>query len=63
MYHNSIISTNNFYYIYIFDWNQHVVGDCFVIALEVIDNFPHDKVVTIKNKFHQTYIVQSGNNI
>ena len=28
----------------IFDWNERVEGDCFVIASEVIDNFAHDLV-------------------
>jgi len=32
-----------------------------VIALEVIDNFPHDKLVTINNQLNETFIVQSAN--
>ncbi|KAK4940156.1 hypothetical protein LTR10_019691 [Elasticomyces elasticus] len=26
----------------IFDWNEYVNSPCFILALEVIDNFPHD---------------------
>jgi hypothetical protein len=28
----------------ILDWQRPEEGDCFIIALEVLDNFPHDKV-------------------
>lgn len=28
----------------IFDWNEYVHSPCFFLALEVIDNFPHDNV-------------------
>lgn len=44
----------------IFDWNAHIKENCFVIALEVIDNFPHDKLVTVNNTLHETFIKQSG---
>jgi hypothetical protein len=45
----------------IFDWKQTIHGECFVIALEVIDNFPHDKIVTIGGALHQTHVCQSAN--
>ncbi|KAI1618460.1 ubiquitin-protein ligase E3 C [Exophiala viscosa] len=28
----------------IFDWNEYVHSPCFILALEVIDNFPHDSI-------------------
>ncbi|KAK7901024.1 hypothetical protein LTR67_003310 [Exophiala xenobiotica] len=28
----------------IFDWNEYIHSPCFVLALEVVDNFPHDQI-------------------
>ncbi len=46
----------------IFDWKTKVEEDCFVIALEVLDNFPHDKVVRFGGDggYYETVIIQNG---
>jgi len=38
------------------DWNEVVKGPCHVIALEMLDNMPHDKVVWDGQTWHQTMI-------
>jgi len=45
----------------IFDWNETVEEHCFIIALEVIDNLPHDKVVILEKEQCETYIIESAN--
>ena len=45
----------------IMDWDQLVEDECFFIGLEVLDNFPHDKVMTWQGKRYEM-TVQKGTN-
>ena len=45
-----------------FGWGETQKQPCFVIALEVLDNLPHDKVVSVDNCWMETRIVAITNN-
>ncbi|KAJ8905983.1 hypothetical protein NDN08_002484 [Rhodosorus marinus] len=41
----------------IMDWENLVEDPCCVVALEVLDNMPHDKVVLMQDSVFQTHVV------
>lgn len=41
-------------------WKSQVTKQCFVIALEVLDNLPHDKLVLQDGQWHQTMVDLDG---
>uniref|UniRef100_A0AAV1V4S6 Protein arginine methyltransferase NDUFAF7 n=1 Tax=Peronospora matthiolae TaxID=2874970 RepID=A0AAV1V4S6_9STRA len=45
------------------DGYKAVTTPCFFIALEVLDNLPHDKVTLYNNKWYETIIVQNSSNV
>ena len=45
------------------DVYKTVTTPCFFLALEVLDNLPHDKVTLYNNKWYETIIVQNSSKI
>lgn len=42
-------------------WGDTNPDPCFVVALEVLDNLPHDKVVFLKDEWMETRVFDTGN--
>src|SRR5690606_4185347 len=41
------------------DWKTLDDRECFIIALEVLDNFPHDKIIIDRDQILETRVIQN----